>query len=298
MKKTALLLFTAASCLVLAVPAAAQIGPWSRENPLWIDSNSNGVIDAGEVTMYPRLVGSTQPTGTSKGTSQATVGRATSGNSKLLEGTFIVLEGNPWDPDHTYDTKLYPNAVLNPTFIEQRRDSDGLVHQVNTSNGYQFSLVETNGSAQTASGASSFVDLDGDGVYETLRVSGSKGGAPIPQTDIGFIFHDSNGDGKADWVSIPWALSGLLGVRAGDPQIWAPLTADGAGRPITVSVQMPDPANPGQSGGIDFVVPIVPAAQGGPNLFAIPTLSTAGLLALALSLVAAGVLLVRGRIFA
>ena len=149
----------------------------------------------------------------------------------------------------------------------------------------------------TATGTASFLDLDGDGAYETLRVSGTNNGQPVPQTDLGLVFLDKNGDGKADYVSIPWALAGILGVRSGDGQVWLPLTGDSAGRPNSVTVLATDPANPGTTGGISFVLPIVPAAQGGPDRTAIPTLSSFALLALALAIGSAGALLSRGRIF-
>jgi len=209
---------------------------------------------------------------------------------------YVVLEGNPWDPKNSYDTKLYPNNLNNPTVIERRSDAaPGISQVISTSDGHTFSFVETMGGVQTAAGIGAFLDLNGDGAYDTLRVTGTNKGVVV-QADLGLVFVDTTGNGKADWVSVPWALAGILGVPAGDPQIWLPLTADSAGRPTTVNVKMPDPASPGQYGGIDFVLPIVPASQGGPDHSAVPALSGLGLLALAISLGAAGFFLVRGRI--
>ncbi len=307
MKKQVIFLVVGAA-LLSAMPAPAQMGPWSQANPLWTDKNANGRIDEGERGVYLRLVnGSPDPTPTP--TVGPTVGPTPVPTviifAKALEASrpvsaaaqpYYVIEGNPADPGNTYDTKLYPDRITNPTSIVRRCDSNRTVSQtLTTSDGHSFAFVEMRGGSQTGTGSGVFADINQDGAFDVLRVAGVNKGQVV-QADLGLVYKDTTGDGKADWVSIPWALSGILGVPTGDPQIWLPLTADAAGRPTTVNVKVPDPANPEQFAGIDFVLPIVPASQGGPDNRVVPTLSGMGLLGLAVALGVAGVVLIRGRV--
>ncbi|HEV8269025.1 MAG TPA: hypothetical protein VGR00_12360, partial [Thermoanaerobaculia bacterium] len=143
--------------------------------------------------------------------------------------------------------------------------------------------------------------------YDTVTVSGMKGVTPVPATSLGFVFRDVNADGKADYVSFPWAMTAVLGVKQtgaclgpgpADPQVWLPLNdTNGDGYPDTVSVRMPDPSGSVPVAGLDGI-PIVPASQGGITANGaadVPTLPVWGLLAFSVALAAGGVFLLRGR---
>ena len=306
MRKT---FFAAALILVSALPAAAQLGPWGPPAgggvPAWVDWNDNGVVDPGETTMYPELF---QVFPVPPGTPPEDV-------------VYIQLHGNPWDPGNTYDNRINAYPFLNPATVTRRHlthNPNGVTETLTftgPANTYTFHFVETYtpppglrtrpsssgrralGTGTAALGDGALLDTNSDGVYDTLQISGSHGAVNVPVTNISLVFKDVNGDGKADYVSIDWLLSGLLGVKAGDHQVWLPLTADSGGHPNTVTVKMPDPTNPGSFGGIDVPVPIVPQADGGPGLAGTPALSGIGLLALSAALAAGGILLVRGRTF-
>jgi hypothetical protein len=264
-------------------------------------------VDPGETTLYPEAV--YDPL------------------AELPEDQlYVVLRGNPWECPTcgaVLHTRIIATPLLNPTTVTRKQvDGTGGTtltdrRQTVTGGGTTFSFVETfvppparklqPGLAAiqvSATGDAGFFDVNGDGVYDILRIGGSNRGTPVPQTDIGLVFRDVNGDGKADYVSIPWALSGLLGVKqtnstlggAGpDPQIWLPLNDKGGNHlPTTVDVRFPDPRTPGAFGGLDGTIPIVPSGLQG-VLSAVPGLSTAGLAALSLALAAGGVLLLRSH---
>ncbi|HVO51609.1 MAG TPA: hypothetical protein VMV60_11490 [Thermoanaerobaculia bacterium] len=302
MRKT---VFAAALILVSALPAAGQLGPWGPPAgggvPAWVDWNDNGAVDFGETTMYPELI---------------QVFPLPVPPPPPEDQIYVQLHGNPWDPGNTYDNRINAYPLLNPTTVTRRHLSNNpngvseTLTFTGAPNTYVFHFVETYnpppgvrsgrrslGTATGALGDGALLDTNGDGVYDTLQISGSHGAVNVPVTNISLVFKDVNGDGKADYVSIDWLLSGLLGVKTGDHQVWLPLTADSGGHPNTVTVKMPDPSNPGSFGGIDVPVPIVPQADGGPSPMGTPALSGIGLLALSAALAAGGVLLVRGRIF-
>ncbi len=301
------IVFAAALILVSALPAAAQLGPWGPPPygvPAWVDLNGNGQVDPGETTLYPDAV--------------------MNPGAPLPEDQFyVVLKGNPWDPSNTYDNRINVIPFFNPATVTRRHMTDPNAHsQTVTFTGsgstYSFHFVETYnppppppgvrtapassgrralGTTTSATGDATLLDTNSDGVYDTLQIGGSHGGINVPITNISLVYKDVDGDGKADYVSIDWLLSGLLGVKTGDHQVWMPLTADSGGHPNTVTVKIPDPSNPGTFGGIDMPVPIVPQADGGPGPANTPALSGIGLLALSAALAAGGVLLVRGRTF-
>lgn len=301
-----ILVVSVVATIVSALPAAGQLGPWGPPPygvPAWIDLNHNGMVDPGETTLYPELV--YVPT------------------APLTEDQlYIRLSGIPaglgWG--NGSDNRINAMPLFNPTQVTRRHVSDPNDRRqtVMTGNGLTFSFAETinppppppgvktGGSGaflvayaitQSASGSAALIDTNADGVYDTLQISGLNGSISIPVTNISLRFKDVNGDGKADYVSIDWLLSGLLGVNLGDPQVWLPLTANMSGKPTTVKVLYPDPRTPGATGGIDTRIQIVSQADGGPgpDPSSIPTFSQTGLLALAATLAASGALLLKGR---
>ena len=85
-------------------------------------------------------------------------------------------------------------------------------------------------------GQASLIDSDGDGIVDAIRGQGDG----YPEVTVSLQRIDINGDGNADFVSIPWSLSQLAGVNLGDltanPQIFLPLgDTDGDGIPDSIA---------------------------------------------------------------
>jgi len=143
------------------------------------------------------------------------------------------------------------------------------------------------------SGGGGFVDANTDGIFDTIS-----GNAPS-SFSLPLAYFDTTGDTWADFVSIPWAQASILGVNGADtcgvggttdPQIWIPMAdTNGDGRPDTVVLDLdgdglPDPT-------------LLSGPAIGPALGAIgtiPTLSTIGMIVMAIGLALAGAFLARG----
>ena len=85
-------------------------------------------------------------------------------------------------------------------------------------------------------GQASLIDSDGDGIFDAIRGQGDG----YPGVTVSLQRIDINGDGNADFLSIPWSLSQLAGVNLGDstanPQIFLPLgDTDGDGIPDSLA---------------------------------------------------------------
>ncbi len=88
-------------------------------------------------------------------------------------------------------------------------------------------------------------DRNGDGLHERGVVAREIPGGAI-KVELNFIGADANGDGRPDYLSIPWAQSDLVGVAVGDgcgptwtvsedPQVWVPLVdTDNDGAPDSI----------------------------------------------------------------
>lgn len=282
--------------LAAAPQAPAQVGPWSQQYPAWVDLDRDGLVGPGERTLYPEAVWNPN---------------LPSNDPDYL---YVVLVGNPWDacPGH-FESRINATPLMNPTTISRRR-LDVTQTVTGTMPSFSFSetipdppaIVANSGSGRrmkalqvTANGGASFSDFDGDGALDRMSVGGQKGATAVPQTVLDFVYRDVNGDGLNDYVSFPWALTGVLGVKTtndcvggaqGAPQLWLPLAdGNGDGRPDRVSVRFPDPRTPGTVGGLDS--PAISAAAAG---IPVPGASTLGLVAFAAALVGAGTLLLRG----
>lgn len=278
--------------------AGAQVGPWSEQFPAWVDLNGNGAADAGERTLYPEAVWNDQL------------------DTSDPDYLYVVLKGNPWDACQGHlESRYNVTPLLNPQTVSRRRGDrtqtvsgtlpsftfleTKYVFDVPASVGRAARRVRVLEEVPRANGSAAFFDPNGDGQYDGLSVGGTKGQDSVPQTDLDFTYRDVNGDGKNDYVSLPWALTGVLGVKTsndcvggsgGAPQVWMPLhDSNGDGLPDTVSVRFPDPRDPEASGGLDG--PPLNAAVGAGRV--IPAASTAGLVAFAAALVAAGASLLR-----
>jgi hypothetical protein len=149
--------------------------------------------------------------------------------------------------------------------------------------------------ATRASGIGQLLDQNADGIFDALQVQGSTTSGPVPQTRISLVPRDVTGDGRPDYITVPWTTggAGMLGVYTDTtPQIYIPLTDTNAdGWPDTVTVQV---ANGGlvTAAGPPVAGPALAAAE------AIPTASTLGLFVFAAAVVALGVKLLRGTIVA
>ncbi|MCL4806948.1 MAG: hypothetical protein KJ062_04000, partial [Thermoanaerobaculia bacterium] len=145
--------------------------------------------------------------------------------------------------------------------------------------------------AAQASGTGQLLDQNGDGIYEAMQVEGTG----VPQTRMSLVPRDATGDGRPDYITVPWTTSGagLLGVTtATTPQIYFPLTdTNQDGWPDTITVQV-------AGGGISTTTgpPLSGAALA--NGAVIPSASTFGLFVFAAAVIALGVKLLRGTVAA
>jgi hypothetical protein len=145
--------------------------------------------------------------------------------------------------------------------------------------------------ASQASGTGELLDQNGDGIYETMEVQGTG----VPQTRMSLMPRDATGDGRPDYITVPWTTSGagLLGVTtATTPQIYFPLTdTNQDGWPDTITVQV-------AGGGISTTTGPPLSGSALANGAAIPSASTFGLFAFAAAVIALGMKLLRGNIVA
>jgi hypothetical protein len=98
----------------------------------------------------------------------------------------------------------------------------------------QFTMTET-GLHGTFNGTITLVDTNSDGIFDEIDVIG-RGGAINFKMNI--VDLDTNGDGFADFISIPWGMAGMAGVNfkntvgGTSPQVFLPLAdtnGDGKG---------------------------------------------------------------------
>jgi len=100
--------------------------------------------------------------------------------------------------------------------------------------GFTINQTITEGTTTTTkTGQGAAVDTNSDGKPDVFQGQGTG----QPQVSITPVYSDINGDGKADFASIPWALAQVIGVDdadavAGGPQVWIPLgDTNGDGTP-------------------------------------------------------------------
>lgn len=257
---------------------SAGPGPWSSAHPLWFDLNGDGSPQAGELTGSPVLAG--------EGCTQV-VG-------------YPAVIGSPVSPcAEVYEDAGVGGSLMRPNGVTQRvytNEAGTLFTFVEED--YQTPTRQRSGLkplAVRATGTGQLLDLNGDGIYESLQVQGSTPSGAVPQTRMSLVPRDVTGDGRPDYITVPWTTSGagMLGVTTDStPQIYVPLTDSNAdGWPDTVTVQV---ANGG-------LVTTTGPPVSGPALAAgdvIPTTSTLGLFVFAAAVVALGVKLLRGTIVA
>lgn len=273
------LLVVVGSTAALAQPTPVPgPGPWSVTHPLWFDLDDDGTADSNELTGYPTLqtIGCTVVTGY-----PAVIG---SSQSPCAD---VYLDGG------------VGGSILRPGGVTQRLYSNAA--------GTQFTFSEDSYSPPTkagergpeaittATGTGQLFDSNGDGVYDTLQVQGSKSSGPVPQTRISLVPTDATADGRPDYITVPWTTSGagMLGVAtASTPRIYVPLTdTDADGWPDTITVQV-------SNGGLTTTTGPALSGPALANGAAIPSASTFGLFVFAAAVVALGAKLSRGTIAA
>ncbi|MBI4447063.1 MAG: SBBP repeat-containing protein [Acidobacteria bacterium] len=222
------------------LPPFAAAGSWTRS--VRVDSNGNGIPDPAD-----------QP---------QSILRSTSGQDVNLR--FLSATWNPCNANNTVVRLSKSNSQL-ATFDtltrvkESTRRTSTVTAQIggtSTSSstlrlasagtatrlaiGGRPDLVTLNeqivrkagGSTVSQSGTVRAADQNSDGVVDAFTAQR----AGQPAVTISPVFYDVNGDKKADFVSMPWALSYLLGLnfrdRVPDPQVFIPLgDTNGDGTP-------------------------------------------------------------------
>lgn len=273
-----LLLLVAAAGTAAAQPTPGP-GPWSSGHPLWFDLDGNGVPGTGELTGHPAYDG--------MGCTNVVGYPAVIGSSQSPCATVMMSVG------------VY-GAITRPNGTTQSLSSNAA--------GTVFTFTESDYSPPTmtaqstvralapANGTGTLLDLNADGIYDSLEVVGMDGATPVPQTRISLVPQDVTGDGRPDYITLPWTTSGagMLGVvTASTPRIYVPLTDTNAdGWPDTITVQV-------AGGGIQTTTgpPLSgPALAVAANGVPIPSASTTGLFVFAAAVIALGVKLLRGPI--
>ncbi len=254
---------------------AAGPGPWSVNHPLWFDLNGDGSPQDGEITGHPRQV--------------------VTDCTKVVE--YPADLGSPESPCALVFVKDgVGGSILRPSGTTQSL--------VSNPEGTFFTFTEeplpvptgaggVRALAPTAAGTGQLFDTNGDGIYDSLDVQGTNSGGSVPVTRISLLPRDATGDGRPDYITLPWTTSGagMLGVFTDStPQIYVPLTdTDADGWPDTVTVEVEFSAIATTTG-----PPVSGSALA--NGIAVPSGSSLGLFLFAAAVVALGVKLLRGSV--
>jgi hypothetical protein len=261
---TVTLLLTASGG-ALAQPTPGP-GPWSAVHPLWFDLNGDGIAQASELAGYPSLQGT---------------------DCTQILGYPTVI-GSPQSPcADLYVDDGVGGSINRPNGVVQTLSSNA--------DGTVFTFTE-GFSVPTANGTGQLLDTNADGIYDSLEIQGTRPSGPVPQTRMSLVPRDATGDGRPDYLTLPWTTSGagMLGVFTGvTPQIYVPLTdTDSDGWPDTITVQVANGGIVTTSGPRVAGVALAPAAM------VVPSASTLGLFVFAAAVVAFGVKLLRGSVVA
>ncbi|MBK9376043.1 MAG: hypothetical protein IPN03_20565 [Holophagales bacterium] len=255
---------------------AAGPGPWSADHPIWFDMNGDHAPQASELMGYPQ--------------------------QETTDCTRVVglPSGIPGTGTETPCMFVYEDTGI----AGSRTRQDGMTQSlVSNADGTLFTFTQepygnrtaTSGGralAAPASGTGQLLDQNFDGIFDAMRVEGTG----VPETRISLLPQDATGDGRPDYITVPWTTSGagLLGVSTTTtPQIYFPLTdTNDDDWPDTITVQVAG------VGGISTTTgpPLSGAALA--NGVQVPSASTFGLFVFGAAVVALGVKLLRGTIVA
>lgn len=130
--------------------------------------------------------------------------------------------------------------------LSQRIDVDA--NEIRAGRASRVHFTETIGGTPGVTGSAELLDLDGDGLCERLAVK--RIGEIEMSFELTFVGADTDRDGHADYISIPWSQASVLGVVVGDghgpiytsaedPQVWLPMAdTDSDGAPDSVVLDL------------------------------------------------------------
>jgi hypothetical protein len=250
-------------------------GPWSPGHPLWFDLNGDGTPQANEMAGYPSQTDTecTQVVGLPSGIP---------GTGTETPCMFTYEDGG------LGGSRMRPGGLMQSFMTNEEGTSFSFSQEVYAQPSAASGMRAL---AVSASGTGDLLDLNGDGIYDSLQVQGTG----VPQTRMTLMPRDVTGDGRPDYITLPWTTSGagLLGVSVGStPQIYAPLAdTNQDGWPDTILVQV-------ENGSISTTTGPPLSGSALANGVAIPSASTLGLFVFAAAVVAFGVKLLRGTVVA
>lgn len=251
-------------------------GPWGSAHPVWFDVNGDGVPQPTELMGYPvqQDTQCTQVVGLPSGIP----GTGTSSPCMFVYQSVGI-----------FGSRSMPGGLVQSLST----NADGTVFTFTQEPYQQPPPTSAHGFralAASVSGTGQLFDQNGDGIYDALQVEGTG----VPQTRMSLLPKDVTGDGRPDYVTVPWTTSGagLLGVFTDTtPQVYFPLTdTDQDGWPDTITVQV--------VGGISTTTGPPLSGPALVNGLPIPAASSVGLFAFAAAVVALGVKLLRGTTIA
>ena len=121
--------------------------------------------------------------------------------------------------------------------------------------------MQVTGPGGNRTGSGGLFDTNGDGVAD--GIVGNESGGQNLAVMMSFVYSDVTGDGRPDYVSLPWAQTSILGTQpipgsTSNPQVWIPLadtTGDGIPDTVAFDLDGDGAADPGS-----FLGPLI-----GPN---------------------------------
>jgi hypothetical protein len=223
----------------------------------------------------------------------------------MRTGTALTLS-HPWSDIPATGNLCSFNALTGKYNGICRTTTGGLTQSITVTgfsgSGYPTSFAFTeSGNRSPKNGTGRLVDQNGDGIWDGIALTGGSTNLTLP-----FVYVDTNGDGFADYVSIPWSAATLVGLNpngsvfapgAGgpNPQVWIPLAdtnGDGKGDAIVMDLTgsgSPDPDL--------FSSPAMGPVVAPPTLAPpIPTFSEWSILGLALALTGAALWQIRAHV--
>ncbi len=199
------------------VPPIAT-APWTRF--VRLDTNGNGVPDANDDFASGTRSGNRLDFVSSKYRAKyAGYTTATLSNPNPVTGRLQTATVE-------YTDYLRGHHVITATVGSYDADSRPTVLQINETG---FFTKDATGAKRIHNDPVSItltaIDANKDGIYESFSIQGGDRLGTLPRTIINFVTVDVNNDGKADFVTIPWAMSSFLGIQAKNkiPQIFIPL---------------------------------------------------------------------------
>jgi hypothetical protein len=266
------------SLVIFLVAATAQaqsisnmLGP---NSPAKADTNGNGLIEPGDADVTPTSTGGPSP----------------------------IVVHSPWTPGTNANNTIIPsNPNGSGKYQTFTRSPVGRTQTLSVSSftggtPSAFSGSEVGPATQNVTG--SLIDPNNDGIFD--GISGNVGvaaklspNATPGSFTINFVYQDTNADGFADYLSVPWAQAGLLGVNANNtingvnPQVWVPMAdtnGDGMGDAIVPDFDgnnLPDgnlfASDPGAFGPVAVAAANVPTLSEWTMMFLLLTLTCTAL---------------------